>query len=214
MQKEIHAGPIEARTKGEVKRLRRNGFVPVSVQHRGEPTQHMQSRALPLDEIIRKHGESSVINLITEAKGGTKQVLVHDVQRHPVSKQLLHVTLQALVKGEKVKTHVPIRLVGEPEPVRQGTGVLQHATESLEVRADPTKLPDHVTFDISHLEIGDSVRVSDLPESSDYEVTAQPDTVIASVARVRLPEPEETAPAEEEAATEQPEAEEQAAETA
>lgn len=213
MQKEIHAGPIEARTKGEVKRLRRNGFVPVSVQQRGETTQHMQSRALPLDEIIRRHGESSVINLITEAKGGTKQVLVHDVQRHPVTKQLLHVTLQALVKGEKMKTHVPIRLVGEPEPVRQGTGVLQHATESLEVRADPTKLPDHVTVDISHLQIGDSIRVSDLPQS-DYEVTAQPDTVIASVARVRLPEAEEPAAAEEEAATEQPEAEEQAAETA
>src|SRR5689334_22746054 len=125
------------------------------------------------------------------------QVLIHDMQRDPISRKLLQVTMQTIVKGEPIKTHVQIRLVGEPEVVKQGLGVLQQSLEALEIRAIPANLPDHLTVDISSLELGDSIRVADLPATKEYEVLAQPDTVIASIARLRLPEAEEQPAAEE-----------------
>ena len=212
MPKQIHAGPIDAKTKGQVRRLRLNGFVPISVQHRGEPTLHLQSRAHALDEIIHKHGSSPILDLVVEPGGKTKQVLIHDLQRDPISRKLLHVTLQTIIKGEPIKTHIGIRLVGEPDAVKHGNGILQHATETLEIRAVPANLPDHLTVDISGLDVGDSIRVSDLPPASGYEVLTQPDTVIASITRLRLPEVEEKPAAEEPAEAEAAESTEAAEE--
>ncbi len=192
MARQITAGPIEAHTKGELKRMRKRGFIPISVQHRGEETIHLQSRTQTLDEIMRKHGESVILDLVEEPAGKTKQVLIHDVQRDPISRRLLQVTLQTVIKGEPIRTHVPIRIVGEPEPIRLGTAVLQHSMETLEIRSIPDKIPDHLTVDISALDVGESVRVSDLPPTTEYEVLAAPDTAIVSVVRLRLAEVEET----------------------
>jgi large subunit ribosomal protein L25 len=110
-----------------------------------------------------------------------------------------------------MRTHVPIRLVGEPEAIKLGTAVLQHSTETLEIRSIPANIPDHLTVDISALDIGDSIRVSDLPPTTAYEVLASPDTAIASVVRLRLAEVEEK-PEEEEAAEGEAPAEEAAKE--
>src|SRR5436189_121846 len=134
MAREITAEPVEAHTKGEVRRLRKRGIVPVSVQYRGEETLHLQSRMQPLDEIIHRHGESTMLDLVIEPGSKKKQVLIHEIQRDPISRKLLHVTLQTMVKGEPIKTHISIRIIGEPEAIRQGIGVLQHATETLEIR--------------------------------------------------------------------------------
>src|SRR5947208_3044784 len=105
MTLEITASAIEAHTKGELKRLRKSGLVPVAVQLKGEPTIHLQSRAHALDEIILRQGASTILDLTVEPGKNRKQVVIHQVQRDPISRQLLQVTLQTIVKGEAIKTH-------------------------------------------------------------------------------------------------------------
>lgn len=192
---QIEARPVQAKTKGQVKRLRREGFIPVSIQHRGEETRHYELEAKPLQDFIYKHGEASLLDLSLAPDGGTQTVLVHDVQRDPISRHLLQVTFQSVVRGEPIKTHVPIVTQGEPESVRNNLAVLTQATAAVEVRCLPGDLPDHITVDVSNLETGAEVRVADLRSTGKYEILTSPETVLVSVARSKAAFVEE-APAE------------------
>jgi large subunit ribosomal protein L25 len=172
-----------ATTKGQVKELRRAGYVPISLQHRGEPTLHLQAQARLLDEFIRQHGASTRLEL--KAKAGKKyEALVHDIQRDPVSHQLLSVTLQRVVRGEPIKTSVPLVFQGIPDAVKNRTAMVQHLMEQVEVRSLPRNLPDHITVELSSLAYGESLRVADLPATKHYEILTPPDTVLVALTSV------------------------------
>ena len=117
-------------------------------------------------------------------------VVVHDIQRDPISRRLLHVTFQDMEKGDTVKTHIALVFKGEPDAVRTGDGVLSQALMQLEIRTDVSHMVDHITVDVSHLELGGSLRVSDLPKQSGYEILTPEDTLIASVSAPTAAEPE------------------------
>jgi large subunit ribosomal protein L25 len=184
MRRQLKAGPIEAHTKGEVKRLRKQGLIPISIQHRGQQTLHLQEEARPLQEFIHQHGEAALLEIAVQPDGRVETVLVRDVQRDPVTHALTQVTFQRVVRGERIKTHVHIILRGEPEAVKRGTAVIQRPVEVIEVQCDAQNLPDHVFAEIGSLQYGDVVRVSDLTGTKDLEILTPPDTVIASLSSV------------------------------
>src|SRR5579862_3828507 len=128
--------PIEARTKGEIKRLRKAGFVPVSIQHKGSNTLHYQQEAGPLNEFIRAHGKATLLELVAQ-DNIPQRAIVQDVARDPVTKHLLQVTFRLLHRDDTLKTRVPIVFHGEPTVVHQGDAMLQHPEETLEIECDP-----------------------------------------------------------------------------
>lgn len=197
MRYQLRAKPIETLTKGQLKQLRREGFVPISIQHRGQETLHLQEEAKPLDDFIHQHGESALIDMVIDPGHHHQTVMVHDIQRDPISRQLLQVTFQRIERGDAIKAHVPILFHGEPESVRQGEATLQHLNETVEIHCKPTHLPDHLTVDVSAMKIGDLIRVSDLKPDKGVEILTAPDTVLVSLkpnAKFEEPEaePEET----------------------
>lgn len=187
---QLVAEPLTAISKGDIKRLRQSGYVPVSIQHRGNETLHLQEEEKPLDAFIIKHGNSGVAEMLVGADKVKHTVVLHDIQRDPISKRLLHVTFQDMEKGDTVKTHVALVFKGEPDAVRTGDGVLSQLLMQLEIRSDVSHLVDHITVDVSNLELGSSLRVSDLPKQSGYEIVTPEDTVIASVSAPSAPEAE------------------------
>lgn len=191
---QLTAEPLTAVSKGELKRLRQSGYVPISIQHRGNETLHLQEEEKPLDAFIAAHGSAGVAELSVE--GAKHTVVVHDIQRDPISRRLLHVTFQNMQKGDTVKTHIAIVFQGEPEAVRLGDGILSQPLTQLEIRSDVSHLVDHVTVDVSNLALGESLRVSDLPAPDGYEILTSEDTVIASVTAPSAPEPEPEAETE------------------
>jgi large subunit ribosomal protein L25 len=191
MTAKFSARPITARTKGELKRLRRNGYVPVSVQHRGEETLHLEMESKPLNDFIRRYGETAIVDLAVEPGNKPQSVIVHGIQRDPVTSWPLQVIFQKIAKGDSVKTHVPIVLVGEPEEVHEGTGVVQRSTEQLEIRCLPQNLPDHVTVDISGLTHLGPIRVADIDTGGKFEILTAPDTVVATITAVPQAPPED-----------------------
>jgi len=196
MRQRLYAGPISARTKGERKSLRKDGFVPVSIQHRGEETLHLQEEAKPLEDFIHNHGEAELVELVIQPENTKQTVLVHTVQRDPLTQKLLQVTFQKVSRGDTIKVHMPIVLHGEPEAVRNGAAMLQRPIEVVEVHCKPANLPDHLTIDISGMEFGTPIRVSDLPQSSHYEIVTPPDTVLASLVSLLKHADAEPTPAE------------------
>lgn len=181
MAQSFQAAPIQARTKGELNQLRRSGYIPVSIQHRGQETLHLQEEAHPLEEYIRQHGTSNLLELTIAPENQRRTVMVHDVQRHPITHRLIQVTFQGVERNEPIKVRVPVVLHGEPEAVRLHTAVTQTQATEIEIRCLPRDLPDHIAVDISSLGFNDLLRVGDLPQNDRYEVLTAPDTLLVSL---------------------------------
>ncbi len=178
---QLTAHPLTATSKGEVKRLRLSGIVPVSIQHKKHATLHLQEDEKALNAFILSYGGSAVAEMTIEPDKIKHTVIVHDIQRNPISKRLLHVTFQDMEKGDTVKTHISLTFKGQPDSVRTGEGVLSQVLSQLEIRSDVQHLVDHINVDVSHMELNSSLRVSDLPKQDGYEILTPEDTVIATL---------------------------------
>lgn len=188
--------------KGAARALRREGRVPAVVYgHAREP----QSLAVPTRDLERLldviAAGSTVVELSIDGK--PSRTLIREIQRHPFKKQILHVDFQELVAGEKITVSIPLVLVGVPEGVRLGGGILEQMMREIEVEVDPSNIPNHIDVDVSNLIVGHSVHVSDLQIPAGVTVLAEPDAPIALVqlsrASVEVPviaEGEEAASAE------------------
>ena len=91
---------------------------------------------------------------------------------------ILHVDFQELVAGEKVTVNIPLSLVGIPDAVRLGGGVMDQVLRELEIEVDPSNIPNHIDVDVSMLEIGHSLHVSDLKLPEGVTVMDDPETTI------------------------------------
>ncbi len=174
----IKARNTTATTKGQVKDLRRKGFIPISIQHKGEDTLHLETETRYINEFIARHGEGALMDIEVENTPGKLRALVHGVQRHPVTQVVMQATFQKISAGDEVKTHVPIHIVGEPESVKYGDRILQTSLDSVEIRCQPDALPDHITVDIAHLGADDRVHVSDLPKIAGVTYTTSADSLV------------------------------------
>jgi large subunit ribosomal protein L25 len=184
MASQFTLSPIEAKTKGEVKRLRKAGFVPVSIQHKGMPTQHYQLEARLLDEFIHQHGEAALLDLTIGPGQQRQRAIVHDVQRDPLTHRLLQVTFQQVRQDDTLKVHVPLVFHGEPTEVRHGTAIVQHPLDRLEIECAPGDLPEHIAVDISSMHVGDVLRVFNLSANPHFKVLTPAESVVASVTSI------------------------------
>lgn len=148
---------------------------------------------------FRKSGESHIISL--DIAGKSVDVLVHEVQREPITGDFLHVDFFAVTKGEAVHTHIALNFVGKAPAVSTGA-ILEESLKELEVKCLPSDLVDSFDVDLSVLkEMGDVVRVSDLTIDAKYSVLTNADDVV--VAAAKPAKVEETTEATEEEKTEE-----------
>ena len=117
--------------------------------------------------------------------------MFHDRQIDPVKGRLIHADLTRLVKGQKIEVTVPLRLVGEPIGVKEKQGVLEQTIREIEIRCQPRDIPDSIDLDVSHLDVHDTLHVSDLKVAEGVEILTDAELVIATVGIVK----EEVAPA-------------------
>lgn len=178
MRMSLVARPRTPLTKGQINELRRNGSTPISVSGIGENTNQFVVSTKEMHEIFRFHGTSALIDL--DAGDVSGLIIARDIQRHPVSGKILHVGFQHISGKMAIIAPVTLRLIGEPEGVRNG-GVLEHETPVIQVRAMPDRLPEHLDIDVSGMVLGDIMHVSDLPEFADIEIISSPETVVAVV---------------------------------
>ncbi|MCH2188254.1 50S ribosomal protein L25 [Candidatus Gracilibacteria bacterium] len=132
-------------------------------------------------KLFRKSGESHIISL----KIGKKSidVLVHDFQKHPVTGDFTHVDFYAITKGEVVSTKIHLEFIGESQAVREGAILEEHMKE-IEVKCQPADLVDNFEVDLSKLvEMGDSIRVSDLGISDKYDIQVNANEIVAAAAK-------------------------------
>lgn len=178
--------------KGPAGRVRREGHVPAVVYGLGEDNASVSVSARELAHILS--GESGANTLITLRIDGRSQLtLARQIQRHPVKGTLVHVDFVRVRADQTIQAEVPVHLTGDAEGVALG-GVLEQLVHTLSVEALPRDIPPAIEHDITALEIGSSVHVSDLAVPSSVTVLQADDDLVAQISAPRVVE--EEAPAE------------------
>lgn len=159
------------------KALRREGLVPAVLYGIGEEPVHFTVKALDLRDLIY----TPAFRLAdVKVDGNSYRCLIKEYQFHPVTDELRHVDFLALEDGRTIKVTVPVSFTGTSPGVRGG-GKLQVAVRRIKIKTIPEHLVDHVSVDISSLELGDSVRVRDIESMEGVEIQNPEGTPIASV---------------------------------
>jgi ribosomal protein L25, ctc-form len=182
--------------KGFARRARANNLIPAVIYGHGQEPQHV---FLPYHDtfLIVKDDKNAVIAL--EGLGAKTLVLVKDIQRHPLKRNIMHIDLLLVKADEKVNVEVPIILVGEPAAGM----VAAHDLLNIEVSVPVIEIPEHIEVSVEGLEEGTVLKVADLDLGKDVEAVTDAETVVVAVAapaEVDLPEGEAPAEAEEAAA--------------
>ena len=175
----IKRGP---QTKGERKIRMRQGFIPGSIYGKGLEPVNIEVNTRAIAEVLTAEtGLNTVIDLMVEGDALPHSVLVDHLERNPITRSFMSVGFHQVKKGDKVTAQVPIQLIGEPPTVATGEAVLEQTLEAISVHAEPANLPAHLDVDISHMNPGDVLHVSDLPHNSKLEFTSGEETAIAAL---------------------------------
>ena len=197
------------------RRLRREGLIPAIVYGLGiEPVPvAVDSRDLHL-ALHTEAGANAIISLEIEG-GDTVTTMARVIERHPFRSEYRHVDFVKVDLTQVTQAEVAIHFEGEPIGVRDG-GVFSPARTHVLVEALPTEIPGSIELDISGVELGESLRVADLPELEGVTYLDDPEAVIMSITTPAAEVEEEVEEGEEvaDAEGEAPEGEEATDETA
>jgi large subunit ribosomal protein L25 len=169
--------------KGAARRLRRDKKIPVVVYGHGEDTQHL---ALPAHELMLAMKQSNTL-LSLQIEGGAQLVLPKAVQRDPVRHTIEHVDLVAVRTDEKVTVEVLVRAEGKIAP----GGLMEHVHDTITIESEATNIPSELVVDVTGLEVGESVRASQIELPAGVVLIAEPETVIVHVLGAQSAEAEE-----------------------
>ncbi|HEY6221619.1 MAG TPA: 50S ribosomal protein L25, partial [Candidatus Eisenbacteria bacterium] len=150
--------------KGVARKLRMTGRIPAVYYGRGEEPIPLIVSLKELEELIHSAEGSNVI--VDLRVGGDasheRKALIREIQRDPVGGTILHLDLQHISLTEQIIVEVPIVLLGVPTGVKDGGGILEHLLREVEIECLPADIPSRLEIDVSALNIGDSLHVSDL----------------------------------------------------
>ena len=187
--------------KSFARKLRVAGRIPAIYYGRGEQPISLTVNAKEVETLIHGSAGANVIVdlMVAGAAAADRKALIREIQRDPVQGNILHLDLQHISLTEKITVEVPIELIGIPTGVKDGGGILEHVLREVEVECLPTDIPAHLEADVTMLNIGDSLHVSDL-KAERVTILTEADRPIATVVPPTILE--EAAPAPEEAAAE------------
>lgn len=170
--------------KGASRALRREGRIPAVIYGDNKDPMPIHVSEKDLMKLLNTgHFMNSLISL--EIDGKSSSTLPKDVALHPVTDRPLHVDFLRLGKGAKVDVEVPVVFINqEASPGLKRGGVLNVVRHELELVCEMSKIPDEIEIDVTGLEVGDSIHISNvtLPEGSSSAITDRDFTIATVVA--------------------------------
>ena len=169
----LHAKKREEQGKGASRRLRKQGQVPTIIYGAGKEPKMI---SLDHNKLLRYEMDESFFSSIlkVEIDGGDEEnVIIRDYQRDPVKPFVLHVDLLRIKMSEKMHTTTPLHFVGDEEAagIKAG-GILQRLITEVDILCMPADLPEAIEVDVSALDIGDSLHLSQIVMPEGVELAA------------------------------------------
>jgi large subunit ribosomal protein L25 len=182
----------------KVKKLRKENILPANIYGKKVKSQAIQVGYKDFSIVYKQLGETSIIDLLVDKSTAPRHTLIRNVQRNPVTDNILHVDFIQVDLKEKIETDVPIKIVGEPQIVKDKKALMLAELSSIVIEAPADKIPEEVVVDVEALkEIGDSIFVKDLKVPG-VQIKTGPDQAIVRLADLVVKEKEEPEPVAEE----------------
>lgn len=172
----------------KTKQLRKEGFIPLVLYGQKRKTENLEVEKNKFEKIYGETGVNNLFDLKIGKKRAVK-VLIHDIQTHPVTDEILHADIYAVRSDQKLKTEIPLHFRGKSEAVEEDEGNLITHKDRLEVEVLPQDLVEEIKVDISPLKTFDDViKVKNLDIPRGIEVLEEKDDIVVNVTPPRSEE--------------------------
>jgi len=164
------------------KAIKNQGIIPGVVYGPGVKNVNVQVEEKEFIKVFRKAGESSLIELSIEGEKEKKPVLVHEIQKDPLSDSIIHIDFFQASLKEEVEVAIPLIFEGVAPAEKDLGGTLNKNISEIEVKALPQNLPHEIKVNVDSLKtFEDHILVKDLVIPANVEVLKKPDEIVASV---------------------------------
>jgi large subunit ribosomal protein L25 len=191
-QEVVAATPREGKfNKNAARRVRVKGKIPAVVYGAQQEAIAIEVDPKQIQRILySESGHNSIFDLEISGSTAKTKAMIVDWQNEPIKGTLLHVDLKRIALDKAIRVEVPIQLMGIPAGVKLQGGILDQVLREVEIECLPGDIPSHIDVDVSALNIGDSIRVADLPHTGNLKFLTEEDATVAHVVSIR----EEVAP--------------------
>ena len=162
--------------------LRRSGLIPaVLYGHKGTESVSLTVQAKTAETLLKK---ATINNTLVQVNipdiSWTGKALLREVQTHPWKPLLYHLSFFSVAAQDSLEVTVPLHFVGQAVGIKSG-GVLDPIITELQVQCAPGDIPESIDVDVSNLEIGNSLHVSDLVLPPGIVPLIEPETTVVTV---------------------------------
>lgn len=164
---------------------RRAGKVPGILYGKNIKNVLFEMAYMDLNYAINKNGEHGELDI--NINGSSHKTLIKEVQRDPVSHNIIHIDLEELTGDKYFTTDIPVMLHGEGIVKSKG-GIIQREKNSIKVQCKGENIPKSVNVDLSNLNVGDTFRISDIEMSKEISIIDDINTVIVSIIKDNVTE--------------------------
>lgn len=197
MEFTIKAKKRENLGKNASRRLRKQGVLPVILYGLHTPPVPLVVEKKDIFKILRSEtGENTIFKVSFDSD--TKNVMLKEIQRDPVTDEILHADLIQIAMDKTIQVSVPIILKGEAVGVKTEGGFIDFITREVEVECLPKNIPDNIEVDISSLHLNQALKIEDIVLPEGVKIITDVNTVVAMVAVPSVEEVEVEAKEEEE----------------
>jgi large subunit ribosomal protein L25 len=167
--------------KNHARRVRVSGLIPAVVYGAGEESVAVTVDPKVITKILYSEtGHNTIFDITIEGKGEAKGMIV-DWQNEPIKGHLLHIDIKRIAMNKAMVVSVEVKLIGTPAGVRLGGGVLSQILHEVEIECLPGDIPSHIDVDVSELEVGGAIHISDLPHAAKLKFLGEEDALVAHV---------------------------------
>jgi large subunit ribosomal protein L25 len=167
--------------KNASRRLRKEGKIPAVFYGHGIGTVNLALNKKDIIDVLRSDsGENTIFKVSYDSK--TSNAMIKDIQRDPVTDEVLHVDLVLIVMDKAMRVSIPITLVGEAVGVKSEGGFIDSMTREVEVECLPKDIPENIEVDIQDLHLHQSIKVADIQVPEKVKLVSDPEAVVVVIA--------------------------------
>ncbi|MFJ7756192.1 50S ribosomal protein L25/general stress protein Ctc [Peribacillus muralis] len=168
-----------------LRNLRENGEIPAVVYGNQNGSTAISVNNGELQKTLKEIGRNGIISLDLEGK--SYKVMLSDYQKDPIKNLIFHADFLIVDMSAQLQAQVRINLVGTSKGVKDG-GVLQQSLHEVTVTAKPNDIPDAIDVDVTELQVGDTIYISDIQSNQKVTIDNDGEEVVASVLAPRQEE--------------------------
>jgi len=175
-----------------VKKLRRNGFIPTNIFGLNSESESLQIESSVLTETLKSVQKSTPI--LIQKKDGSDGIVcfIDEIQRHPITEEILHISFKKVDIKKPINLSIYPTIIGQAPAVKNLGGILLQPLTYLTIRTLPLEVPSSIVLDVSNLEeIGNTISVKDISEEYTCEFLDDPSATILRIVPPRIEEEEE-----------------------